>query len=127
MNLAAYTRVFLCVCLPVSPSPRLPVLRIHPDGARELAQARRAAHLAGEERDAARAQRLELARERAEPARLHASARAAEVAGGVLALDAVDDEVCDGHAFVPERAEVARALLEGQSSGRGDEDEAGAR
>src|SRR5205085_11314424 len=95
-----------------------------PDGARELAERAGAAHLRGEERDAADAQGFELASERLEPARLHPCARAAEGAGAVLALDAVDDEVCDGDALVSERAGVAHALLEGQRFGDGDEDEA---
>ena len=82
-----------------------------------------AANLGGEEGDAALSQSLELASERAEPARLHPRARAAEGAGGVLALDAVDDKVCDGHAFVAQRSEVACALLEGQRFGNRDEDE----
>ena len=73
-----------------------------------------AAHLCGEERDAALSQCLELAPECAEPARLHPCARAAEGAVGVLALDAVDDEVCDGDALAAQRPEVARALLEGE-------------
>src|SRR5437763_13590432 len=95
-----------------------------PDGARELAERSGPAHLFGEERDAADAQSLELAFERLEPARLHARAGAAEGAGGVLALDAVDDEVCDGDALAAQRPEVARALLEGERFGDGDEDEA---
>jgi hypothetical protein len=45
----------------------------------------------------------------------------------VPALDAVDDEVCDGRAHGAERGEVARRLLEGQRLRDGDKDEARAR
>ncbi len=72
-------------------------------------------------------QRLELPRKFIEPARLHPRACAAEGAGAVLALDAVDDEVCDGRALCAERVEVTRRLLEGHRLGDGDEDEARAR
>src|SRR2546423_11302773 len=120
------THLCLPFCLPVSPSLSLPVC-VLPDGARELAERFVAANLGGEEGDAALSQSLELASERAEPARLHPRARAAEGAGGVLALDAVDDEVCDGHALFAQRLEIARALLEGHRFGTRDEDEARAR
>src|SRR5204863_494733 len=54
-----------------------------------------------------------------------------EEACGVLALDAVDDEVCDEGVpvtdLIAQRAEVARRLLEGQRFGNRDEDEARAR
>src|SRR5919199_185076 len=124
MNLAPHSRAFLCVCLPAPQSPSPPVSFVRPNGARELAQRCGAAHLRGEERDAADAQSFKLSFERAEPALLHPCARAAEGAAPVPALDAVDDEVSDGDAFFAERLEVARALLEGQRFGDGDEDEA---
>ena len=65
-------------------------LFVRPDNARELAERASAAHLRGKERDVVRAQRLELAARRLEPARLHSDARAAERARVVFALDAVD-------------------------------------